>query len=241
MRPCRCGSFGRSVAAAWCDESIIPPVPPVTPPPPGGRRCHSPRCTSCPPVRTVERLPRGGPRAPVGALSAGPHTPVFASLRLPVRQPLQRGGLRSSHPRRALLVKPWRHRQAVMLCLVIIDPERGLFLREDPGGALHRRLSLLLVDVVGGDPAMVPICLEMHHIAGQHQCTGLRQLDQRRLMAGRVSRRGEDRHVSILSARDTAAHSRHHAGLGDPQDPAPSETLCRPTPHRACPCPPNTV
>jgi hypothetical protein len=49
-------------------------------------------------------------------------------------------------------------------------------------------------------------------------------------MAGRVSRRGEDRHVSILSARDTAAHSRHHAGLGDPQDPAPSETLCRPPP-----------
>ena len=44
---------------------------------------------------------------------------------------------------------------------------------------------------------MVPMCLEMHHIAGQHQCTGLRQLDQQRLMAGRVSRRGEDRHVSF--------------------------------------------
>ena len=44
--------------------------------------------------------------------------------------------------------------------------------------------------------------------------------------------------LPVLSARDTAAHRRHHAGRSDPQDPPPSETLCRPSPHRACPCAP---
>jgi hypothetical protein len=48
-------------------------------------------------------------------------------------------------------------------------------------------------------------------------------------------------HVSLVSARDPAAHRRHHAGRGDPHDPAPSETLCRPTPHRAGPFPPSTI
>ena len=50
-----------------------------------------------------------------------------------------------------------------------------------------------------------------------------------------------DGHMSVLSARGAATHRRHHAGRGDPQDPPPSETCCRPTPHRACPYPPNTV
>ena len=47
--------------------------------------------------------------------------------------------------------------------------------------------------------------------------------------------------LPVLSARGAAAHRRHHAGRSDPQDPPPSETLCRPTPHRACPFPPSTM
>ena len=35
--------------------------------------------------------------------------------------------------------------------------------------------------------------------------------------------------------RGPAAHRRHHAGRGDPQDPPPSETLRRPTHHRVRP------
>ena len=47
--------------------------------------------------------------------------------------------------------------------------------------------------------------------------------------------------LPVLSARDAAAHRRHHAGRGHPQNPPPSETRCRPTPHRACPFPPSTM
>jgi len=36
--------------------------------------------------------------------------------------------------------------------------------------------------------------------------------------------------LPVVSARDAAAHRRHHARRGDPQDPPSSETLCRPTP-----------
>ena len=43
--------------------------------------------------RTVERFPSVAPRARVCALRTGPHPPVWASLRLTVRQPLQRGCL----------------------------------------------------------------------------------------------------------------------------------------------------
>jgi hypothetical protein len=50
-----------------------------------------------------------------------------------------------------------------------------------------------------------------------------------------------DGRVSVLSARGATTHRRHHAGRSDPQDPPPSETLCRPTAHRACPFPPNTM
>src|SRR6266446_5872126 len=44
-----------------------------------------------------------------------------------------------------------------------------------------------------------------------------------------------DGHVSIVPARDTAAHRRHHARRGDWQNPPPSEARCRPTPHCAGP------
>jgi len=47
--------------------------------------------------------------------------------------------------------------------------------------------------------------------------------------------------LPVVSARDPAAHRRHHARRGDPQDPPSSETLCRPTPHHTCPLPPSTV
>ena len=47
--------------------------------------------------------------------------------------------------------------------------------------------------------------------------------------------------LPVVSAGDPAAHRRHHAGRGDPQDPPPSEARCRPTPHRACPFPPSTI
>src|SRR5262249_6651489 len=47
--------------------------------------------------------------------------------------------------------------------------------------------------------------------------------------------------LPVVSARDTAHHRRHHAGRGDPQDPPPSETCCRPPSHYACPCPPSTM
>jgi hypothetical protein len=40
----------------------------------------------------------------------------------------------------------------------------------------------------------------------------------------------------VWSARDATPHRRHHPWTGDPEDPAPSATLCRPTSHhpRAC-------
>src|SRR5262249_40141590 len=47
--------------------------------------------------------------------------------------------------------------------------------------------------------------------------------------------------LPMVSARGAATHRRHHAERGDRQNPPPSETGCRPTPHRACPFPPSTV
>ena len=42
--------------------------------------------------------------------------------------------------------------------------------------------------------------------------------------------------LACVSARDTTPHRRHHPWTGDPEDPAPSATLCSPTSHhpRAC-------
>jgi putative transposase len=50
-----------------------------------------------------------------------------------------------------------------------------------------------------------------------------------------------DGHVSIVPARDTAAHRRHHARRGDWQNPPPSEARCRPTPHCAGPYSPSRM
>src|SRR5262249_9607040 len=47
--------------------------------------------------------------------------------------------------------------------------------------------------------------------------------------------------LPVVSARDPAAHRRHHAGHGDPQDPPPSDARCRPPPHRAGPYSPSTL
>jgi hypothetical protein len=45
---------------------------------------------------------------------------------------------------------------------------------------------------------------------------------------------------SVLPSWGAAVYRRHHPGRGDPHDSPPSETVCRPTPHRACPFPPNS-
>jgi len=42
--------------------------------------------------------------------------------------------------------------------------------------------------------------------------------------------------LSCVSAGDTAPHRRHHPWAGDPADPAPSATLCRPTSQRPRAC-----
>src|SRR5262249_20304543 len=81
----------------------------------------------------LEKLTEWTLSDPRGASSVG-------GKRLTVRQLRQRGGLRSSHPLRALLVKARRHRQSVSLRLGVVDPERGLFMREYPVAALHRLL-----------------------------------------------------------------------------------------------------
>src|SRR5437660_6325986 len=99
-----------------------------------------PRCEQGRDVGGTE--PRRVQRQLPGIDDVGPHTPWFASLRLTVRTPFQLGCPRSSSPLLALLVKFRRHLQAVALRLVMVDPERRLFLREYSGDALHRRLGL---------------------------------------------------------------------------------------------------
>ena len=52
--------------------------------------------------------------------------------------------------------------------------------------------GLLLIDIDVRHAAVFPIVLEMDGVAREQECAGLRQLDQQRLMARRVSGRRDD-------------------------------------------------
>src|SRR5262249_13316924 len=78
------------------------------------------------------------------------------------------------------------------LRLVVVDPQLGLLVGQQLGDARERRLGLLGAGVHRGHALVVPVVLEVHGVARQHQPAGLGQAQQQRLMAGRVARRGDD-------------------------------------------------
>src|SRR5580658_7353683 len=72
-----------------------------------------------------------------------------------------------------------------------------MFLRHDCRYLVHRLERGLLVPVIVGDIAMFEACLEMHHIAAKDHRPGFRKPDKQRLVARRVSGRGEQHKTSI--------------------------------------------
>src|ERR1700751_1316563 len=82
--------------------------------------------------------------------------------------------------RAALIIELRRHLEFVALRLVVVDPEPRPILGKDVGELLHRGQRLLLVEVRSRYPAIVPVALEVHSIARQHDLPGPWQLHQQR-------------------------------------------------------------
>ena len=60
----------------------------------------------------------------------------------------------------------------------MIDPELRFFFGQRIRYLLHGGQRLLLAEVVGRNPTIVPIALEMDSIAGKNERAGMRQLHQ---------------------------------------------------------------
>ena len=79
----------------------------------------------------------------------------------------------------------------------MVDPERGLLLREDIGDPLHRRGALLFVEIYGGHPPIIPIIFEMNGIPTEQDRPRLGQTNQKRLMTGSVARRRDNSYRTV--------------------------------------------
>src|SRR5512132_1532637 len=61
----------------------------------------------------------------------------------------------------------------------------------------HARDELGISEITGRHAAIFPVALEVNRVAREHDCAGLWQFHQERLMAGRVARRRQDCHAAV--------------------------------------------
>src|SRR5580698_10358950 len=92
-------------------------------------------------------------------------------------------------------------RRQLLLCvalgLIVVNPELRMFLRDDCRYLVHGLERGLLAPIIVRDIAMFEACLEMRNIAAKNHRSSLREPHEQRLVAGRVSRRGEQYEASI--------------------------------------------
>src|SRR5215469_5898796 len=81
-----------------------------------------------------------------------------------------------------LLVEFRRVTARVARWLVMVDPELRGLLAQKPCDFLHGRGRLSLVVVETRNPPVVPVRLEMHHVARQHDIACSLQAHEHRLM-----------------------------------------------------------
>src|SRR5579864_6297245 len=87
--------------------------------------------------------------------------------------------------------------QRSALGLVVVDPKLRFILSHQIRNFLHRRNSLLLVEIRPWHAAVIPIVLKMDRVAAQDDRTGGRQPDHKTLVAGSVPWRRKDNHAAI--------------------------------------------
>src|SRR5205823_10848424 len=107
------------------------------------------------------------------------------------------------------LVKIGRMLEAVESGQIVIDPECRLLLGDNPGEPSMRAMCLLRVGIHRRHAIVIPVVLEMSGVAGQQKLAGLVEVDQKRLMARRMPRRGKERRAPVTEHIEVTGQQLH--------------------------------
>jgi len=122
------------------------------------------------------------------------------------------------------LVIPRQLLLRIALVLIVVNPQLRMLLRHDCRYLVHGLERGLLVPVIVGHVAMLEACLKMHSIAAKNHRSSFWEPHEQRLMAGRVSRRGEQHEAPVAKNIVVAVDEFYRMLLvkGDSILPAPS-------------------
>src|SRR5580700_822984 len=95
------------------------------------------------------------------------------------------------------LVIRWQLLLSIALGLIVVNPELRMFLRNDCRYLVHGMERRILAPIIRRDIAIFEASLEMRNIAAQNHWSSFREPHEQRLVAGRVSGRGEQHEAPV--------------------------------------------